>query len=211
MRVALVYVFPTVDPAKYCPAARKFVESYMEHPGGAADHELHVIVNGTASVKEARQWFEPLSPVFHSHNNWAKDLGAFYLASQAIDCDLMVCMGSHVNFWKPGWLDVIVNSYLHIGPAVYGAWAFQEPTPHIRTTFFWLPREMLASYPYLESDADRYAFEHGPQSIALWSWRLGFEPFQVTWAGAYSLKHWHAIPIEEALARDQHSLRDFGE
>ncbi len=211
MRVALVYVFPAVDPSKYCPAAQKFVQSYMDHPPGVTDHELHVIVNGVASIKEAVRWFYPLSPVFHSHNNWAKDLGAFYLASQGIPCDLMVCCGAHVNFWRAGWLDVIVNSYVAIGPGVYGTWAFQEPTPHIRTTFFWLPPELLASYPHLQSESDRYGFEHGPESIALWTRKQGFEPWQITWGGAYPLKHWHAIELHEALARDQHTERHHGE
>ncbi len=212
MRIALIYVFPTVDNSKYIPAARKFVDSYVRHPPGVQDHELHVIINGEQSVnmEAVKRIFDPLAPQFSYHNNWAKDLGAFVVSAQALPCDLLICCGAHVNFWAPGWLDVIARSYAEIGPAVYGAWAFQEPAPHIRTTFWWTAPEILATYPHL-TEADRYSFEHGPKSIALWSRKMGFEPFQVTWRGAYSMKHWHAIDLNEALARDQHTLRDFGE
>jgi hypothetical protein len=212
MRTALIYVFPALDPLKYIPAAKKFVSSYIQHPPGVQDHELHVIVNGDPSMPmpALQRLFAPLVPQFHRHNNWAKDLGAFMLAAQNIACDLLVCMGAHVNFWKAGWLDVITQSFSAIGPAVYAAWAFQEPLPHLRTTFWWCAPEILASYPHL-TESDRYSFEHGPKSIALWSRKMGFEPFQITWNGAYSMPHWHALPLQEALARDQHSLRDFGE
>jgi len=213
VKVALVYVFPTVTPDKYIPAARKFVDSYTRHPPGSQDHDLHVIVNGEQAVNmdAVRRVFDPLAPEFSFHNNWAKDLGAFIVAAESFPCDLLICAGAHVNFWASGWLDVMTRSYAAIGPAVYGAWAFQEPTPHIRTTLFWCPPELLASYPYLKSDSDRYSFEHGPNSIALWSRKKGFEPFQVTWRGAYSMKHWHAIELQEALARDQHTATHQGE
>ncbi len=212
MKVAIVYCFPTVDPSKYVPAAKKFVSSYLEFPGGAHRHELHVVINDQrpVSLPHVRDIFKPLDPAFHSHSNWGKDLGAFILAAQTIDCDLMICAGSHVNFWKPGWLDTVCSSFSTIGPAVYGTWAFQEPMPHIRTTFFWLPPELLATYPHLESESDRYGFEHGPNSICLWSRKLGFEPFQITWQGAYSMKHWHAITLDEGLALDQHTQRHHG-
>lgn len=210
MRVCLVYVFPTVDPAKYVPAAKKFVQSYLEHPAGVSEHELHVIVNDPKPSSEGvTHIFEPLSPIFHWYDNWAKDLGAFMHAAQIIKCDLLVCMGAHVNFFRPGWLDVITQSFSSIGPAVYGTWAFQEPLPHLRTTFWWTAPEILASYPHLK-DSDRYAFEHGHNSIALWSRKLGYDPYQVTWTGAYSMKFWHPLELHEGLARDQHTERHHG-
>lgn len=147
---------------------------------------------------------------FHYRNNFGKDLGAFLYAAQNIECDLLVCMGAHINFWKPGWLDVINRSYEQIGPGVYGAWGFQEPIPHLRTTLFWCPPQILASYPWLKTDSDRYGMEHGPENISLWSQKQGFEPYQITWLGAYSKKYWHAIPINEGLALDQHTERHFG-
>ena len=207
-----MYCFPTIDPAKYVPAAKKFVSSYLQFPGSLEEPELHVVVNRENAVNLAaiKQVFEPLSPIFHQHNNYAKDLGAFMRAAQIIECDLIVCCGAHVNFWKSGWLDVITRSYCTLGPAVYGGWGFQEPIQHLRTTLFWTAPEILAGYPYLQSESDRYSMEHGPENIALWSRKQGFEPFQITWTGAYSMKHWHALTLEEGLALDQHSERHHG-
>lgn len=211
MRVAIAYVFPNLQPEIYVPAARRFVASYLSCPGSPTESpELHVIVNGESAAFEHRMIFEAVNPIYHRHNNWAKDLGAFLLASQAIECDLLVCMGSHVNFWLPGWLDVVVGSFVRGGPGVYGAWAFHVPLPHIRTTFFWTAPELLASYPHLKSESDRYAFEHGRQNISLWSQKMGFEPWQVTWGGCYPMKHWHPVTLEESLALDQHTKRDLG-
>lgn len=206
-----MYCFPTIDPAKYVPAAKKFVSSYLQFPGSLVEPELHVVVNdGKPSYESVTSPFKPLSPKFHWYDNWAKDLGAFMHAAQIIECDLLVCCGAHVNFWKPGWLDVITRAYSTLGPAVYGAWGFQEPIQHLRTTFFWTAPKILASYPWLKSDSDRYGMEHGPDNIALWSRKQGFEPYQITWTGAYSMKHWHALSLEDGLALDQHSARHHG-
>lgn len=212
MKTALVYVFPTAEPPKYINAACKFLNSYLENPGSADTPELHVIVNGDCSmcVNTLKQIFNSVPVNFHYRDNWGKDLGAFLYAAQYIECDLLVCMGSHVNFWKPGWLDVITRSYANIGPAVYGAWGFQEPEPHLRTTFFWCPPSLLTAYPWLKTEADRYGMEHGPENIALWGRKQGFEPYQITWDGAFSMKHWHALRIDEGLALDQHTERHFG-
>lgn len=215
MRTAVVYCYPTVDPAKYVPAAKKFVSSYLQFPGSLEEPELHVVVNsdGTLLHPMIRELFDQLSPHWHYHDNRAKDLGAFMMAAKFMveaKFDLMVCCGAHVNFWKPGWLDVITRSYSTLGPAVYGAWGFQEPLPHLRTTFFWCPPQILASYPWLKSESDRYGMEHGPENIALWSRKQGFEPFQITWTGAYSMKHWHALTLEEGLVLDQHTKKHHG-
>lgn len=210
MQVSLVYVFPNLQPETYVPAARKFVRSYQQTPPGREKHDLHVIINGDPQDSPHRAIFGELPCEFHHHNNWGKDIGAFFLASQAINCDLMIFMGSHVNFHIPGWLDIVVGSYTRGGPGVYGAFAFDVPLPHIRTTFFWTAPELLASYPHLKSEHDRYFFEHGPQSIALWSRKLGFEPWQVTLHGCFPLKHWHPVTLAETLALDQHTLRHLG-
>lgn len=211
MKVSLVYVFPTADHQKYIPAARDFTASYVNNPPGLTDHDLHVIVNGekAANMAEVRKIFEPLTPSFHAHNNYAKDLGAFLFAAHATGADLLVCLGAHIRFICPLWLDSIVHAYGIVGPCVMGPWAFHVPEIHIRTTFFCIPAEMLLSYPY--DFSDRYGFEHGRNSITLWSQRKGFEPWQITRNGLYSMKHFHPITRDETLAWDQHCDRDLGQ
>ena len=205
MKIAIVYVHPCVNAAVYVPCARKFVESYMEHPPGGADHELYVVVNGGIPMGDwNRNLFRPLAPKFLQHNNYGKDIGAYQAAADQIDCDLMVCLGAPVYFHHAGWLDRIVGAYLEYGPAVYGAWGVQQPRPHLRTTGFWLPPHFLNAYPIRVGDGDRYPFEHGADSIVLWTQRLGFEPIMVTWRGCYHMPDWQPIGRDESLFIDQH-------
>ncbi len=208
MNIALVYVHPTAAASVYVPLARRFVESYMENPPGEADHELYVSVNGGVEFGDwTRHLFRPLVPQFLQHNNYGKDIGAYQAAADVIECDLMVCLGSPIHFHRAGWLDRIVMAYMENGPAVYSPWGFQHPRPHLRTTAFWCPPELLNSYPTRVSDRERYQFEHGDNSIALWSQKQGFEPIQVTWKGNYKMESWKPIPRHESLFIDQHMDR----
>lgn len=205
-----MYVHPTANAATYAPLARRFVNSYMNHPPGQCDHELHVAINGGVSIGEwCRKLFSPLDPHFIHHNNYGKDIGAYQTAADLIECDLMVCLGAPVHFHKQGWLDRILQAYLENGPAVYSPWGFHQPLPHLRTTAFWLPPELMNSYPRRVGDQERYEFEHGAQSITLWSQKQGFEPLQVTWRGVFPMSAWHPVTRDESLFIDQHMEKNF--
>lgn len=195
-----------LNVAKYGPAAKQFSESYMANPPGEADHEIIVCLNGGNGVGPyQRKLFEPLPVTFIEHNNWGKDLGAFQMAAESIPCDLIIFMGSHVNFYRPLWLDRIVQAYEENGPALYGAWAFHQPATHIRTTFFWCPPELFRAYPVQISDRDRYAAEHGGNSITLWAKRTGFETLMVTFDAILRPEQWRHAGPPECLALDQHT------
>jgi hypothetical protein len=205
VKIALVYIHPCANAMTYVPMARRFVESYMANPPGEYDHELHVCINGGIPMGQwNKNLFSPLAPKFFQHNNYGKDIGAYQVAADLIDCDLMVCLGAPLYFHRAGWLDRIVMAYLENGPAMYGAWGTHAPRPHLRTTAFWLPPHLLNSYPTRVGNGDRYPFEHGADSICLWSQRLGFEPIMVTWRGCYQMPHWHPIGRDESLFIDQH-------
>jgi len=192
----------------YVPAAKRFVRTYLEHPPGEADHEIHVAING---VREIGDWcprlFYPLPCHFFQHDNSGKDIGAYQVAADMIDCDLMVCLGAPLHFERAGWLDQIVRAYEEYGPTVYGPWGVQVPRPHLRTTAFWLPPELLNSYPFRIDNTHRYEFEHGASSIVLWAKAHGFEPLMVTWKGVYKMEEWQPISREESLLIDQHIER----
>lgn len=205
MKTTLVYIHPCANAQTYVPMARRFVETYMEHPPGETDHELYVCINGGIEMGEwNKNLFQPLSPRFFQHNNYGKDIGAYQAAADLIECDLLVCLGSPLHFHRAGWLDRIMMAYLENGPAVYSPWGFQVPRPHLRTTAFWCPPEFLNSYPVRVGNGDRYAFEHGANSIALWSQKQGYEPLQVTWRGTYRMEGWHPVDKDESLFTDQH-------
>lgn len=209
MKIALVYIHPTAMAATYVPMARRFVETYMANPPGETPHEIHVAINGgVAKGGWCDNLFNPLPCRFFQHNNYGRDIGAYQAAADFIECDLMVCLGAPIHFHRAGWLDRLMLSYYENGPAVYGPWGFQFPLPHLRTTAFWLPPSLLLAYPRMVGDGDRYGFEHGPQSITLWSQNQGFEPRMVTWSGCYEMPAWHHVPRHESLFIDQHMDRD---
>lgn len=204
MRVALVYVLPNVQLDTYVPLAIRFKDSYMANPPGAVPHELHVVVNGYAPSPKLKRLFDPLPINWLQHNNYAKDLGAYMTAASAVDSDVQVCLGAHSNFRRGGWLDRMMDIYSKIGPGLYGCWGFHAPAAHIRTTAFWLPPDLLRSYPFLTNDT-RYQFEHGHNdSILKWSLKFGFPVVQVSWTrvGIYP-DFFHCGP-EDNLMFDQH-------
>jgi hypothetical protein len=153
--------------------------------------------------------FKPLPVRLMTHDNWGKDIGAFQRAARDIqNCDLMVFCGSHIHFRQAGWLDIMVKSFENNGPGVYGAYAFHQPNPHIRTTCFWMPPELLNAYPHAVGNDFRYEFEHGSaHSIVKWTTDVGFNAWMVTWAGVFAQKDWRHVENHEALVLDQHSDR----
>jgi hypothetical protein len=209
MKVALVYIHPIIDGKTYQPLARRFAQSYMDHPPGQTDHEIYVVLNGGAfgNPSHYRPLFAPLDVKFREHDNAGKDIGAFQVAASEIDCDLMLCFGAPIHFHKAGWLDRIRNCYEQCGPALYGPWGFDQPAPHIRTTAFWLPPELLVSYPQPVSNDLRYEFEHGRQSITSHISKLGLGTYQVTWGGCYPQGDWRHATRAETLIFDQHTDR----
>jgi len=208
VRICLVYVLPMLNAEVYGPAAKRWSQSYMDFPPGETDHEIVVCLNGgNGHGPYQKKLFEPLPVTFFEHNNWGKDIGAFQMAAEQIPCDLLVCMGSFVHFHQAGWLDRMVHAFEDNGPTVYGAWGFHLPSPHLRTTAFWMPPDLLNAYPTQIGDRDRYGFEHGGNSLTLWSQRMGFEPLMVTWNGVFDMPQWHHVDGAESLILDQHCDR----
>jgi len=207
VKVALIYVFPNLNFRIYEPMARRFTESYMNHPT-MVDHELYVIINGGGPVTpRQRKLFDPLQPNFLSHDNSGRDIGAYIMAARTIDCDLMVCLGTPVRPVVVGWLDMMVDAVEQNGPGIYGCWGFRVPTKHLRTTAFWITPQLLTTYPHPISTAKRYFFEHSRDSITHWCISQGFAAFQVTRRGIFPVDDWHHVEAEDCLLFDQHTDR----
>lgn len=208
MEVAIAYVLPNLLLDTYVPSARRFVRSYTDYPPGSYPHDIHIIINGPDPTQPLKKLFEPIPVQFIQHNNWAKDIGAFMLAAQLIACDLLVCLGSHIHFHRGGWLDRMMDVYLENGPGLYGCWGYDAPAPHIRTTAFWLPPDLLYSYPHPMADDKRYSFEHGrKESILRWALDCGFPVGMVGWTRALFYPNFDHQPAEECLMLDQHTDR----
>lgn len=205
MRVALVYVYPNLLPATYKIMARRFVETYMKHPPGLEDHDIHVVVNGGPARKsEVEFLFSPIKCHFMSHDNAGKDLGGYLKAAHEVPCDLMVCLGAPVHFHRAGWLDRLVSAYEDNGPGLYGPFAAREPAVHIRTTAFMCAPELLRAYPFEITNDSRYAFEYGGNSFTRYVQSVGLPCRMVTWSECLEEPHWEQQPESECLFWDQH-------
>jgi hypothetical protein len=209
VKVVIAYVYPAVQPATYRPMARRFANSYMSFPSGSADHEVVALVNGGHHQMERNYnaAFAPVPVRFFHHSNLGKDIGAFQAFAETCTADLLVCLGAPVRFHRGGWLDRIVQSYEDNGPGLYGCWGFHQPLPHIRTTAFWLPPDLLRAYPYQIVNENRYEFEHGHRSILNFCNSIGLGGFMVTWSGCFAQDQWHHIGADECLMLDQHCER----
>lgn len=194
-----------LNQPKYGPAAQRWAQSYLSNPPGESPHDLYVVLNGGQGPGPYQQrLFSPLPVTYLEHNNWGKDVGAFQMAADRLDCDLMICFGSHVHFHRAGWLDRIVRAFEDNGPALYGCWGLPQPLPHIRTTAFFLPPDLLRLYPYVIGDPQRYEFEHGHESITLWCQKNGFETYMVTFSEVLPMSRWRHAGCEDCLFGDQH-------
>lgn len=210
MQVLLAYCFPTVAAHIYEPLARRFAQSYMEHPPGDCDHRIVVLVNGY-EYPGIRKVFDPLPVELMQHDNSGRDLGAYLKAAWTIDADFMLCLGAPVFFHKAGWLDCMVNAHLDNGPGIFGCFGAQAPMPHLRTTGFGITPELLKSYPNPITTESRYLVEHGSDSLSLWVGRIGFQSLQVAWSGVFAKTDWHQPLKKDCLMRDQHCENYYGD
>lgn len=207
MTVSVVYIHPRVNQRVYIPAAHRFARTYVQHPPGGTEHDIHVVVNGDKPNKSDERTFKPVSVNFLSHDNYGKDIGAFQMAARTLPSDLIVCLGANVHFRRAGWLDIMVAAVEKNGPGIYGAYCFHQPAIHVRTTCFWMPRQLLNHYPYQVGNGMRYEFEHGHNSVTRWCIASGFNAYMVTWDHVFEPSQWRHVENHEALVLDQHSDR----
>lgn len=208
MNVKVAYIFPNIGEPRYEQCARRFSIQYAKYNSGHP-HDLYVVVNGRKQFSPLHQkLFQPLSPNFIPHNNTAKDLGGFLMMANRVPCDLLVCLGAPTRPRIDGWLNIMVQAVRDYGPGLYGCWAFHAPAPHIRTTCFWCPPEILTSYPHpVLNDRDRYRCEHSHESITMFAKHNGLPIMMVTTKGVFPIDKWHHVPQSECLMLDQHTDR----
>lgn len=205
MKVAVCYCYPMVKTTTYYPLAKRFAESWRQFPG----ENLHLLCNGSSPRPVELQPFLGIPYETHTCSNLGWDIGSFQWAADHIHCDLLVCLGAPIHFHQTRWLDRMVDAYVNHGPALYGCWAYLYPNWHVRTTAFWLPPELLQSYPNEvgSTRASRYDFEHGEHSITRHVMKFGFESYLVTAKNCFPFKQWdgNAPGPDDSLVLDQHT------
>lgn len=198
--IAVVYVHVPND-IPHAQWAWDFVHSYLANPPGY-DHKMIVVCNGAQPTEEMRRLFLKLPNVsffYHDDSGW--EIGAYIKLSQSLDTDLMLCLGGSTQLLRANWLARMMDAYEKHGFGLYGATTNNGDLPcrvhpHVRTTGFWLPPKLLKHYPHtVTSDRrSRFAFEHGPNNLTLWTWSLGFKAWQVTWDTETEWPGWDKVP-----------------
>lgn len=210
MKVAVVYVYPMINVRMFYPSAKRFADTYR-YSHKSIPHDLHVMVNGGNPRSIDMGPFMGITYQTHEYNNIGWDIGSFQWAAENIPCDLMICLGTHIHFHKPMWLERMVDAFIENGPALYGCWAYLSPNWHVRTTCFWCPPQLINAYPNQvgSARASRYDFEHGSNSFTRFVLSAGMDCLMVTWSGVFPFSDWqnNAPGPEESLVLDQHVHR----
>lgn len=210
MNVALAYVYPQVNAREFLVPAQRFASTYLWSKP-KKPHQLHVVFNGPPPNAASLRALDGLDYQPHEHNNDGWDIGAFQMLGDSLDCDLLICMGTHIHFHRPNWLEMMVGSYIQNGPGLYGCWAYLSPDWHVRTTCFWCPPQILQAYPNRVGSrrSSRYEFEHGNNSLTRFVLSAGLGCWMVTWSGIYPFDQWenHAPGVDDSLVLDQHIHR----
>lgn len=211
MKIVVVYIFSAAANQQYELYADRFLEHYHKYPPGM-QHESVVVLNGCKETAEHHCLFSVLPNLrFLEHDNSGYDIGGFQLAAMRVPCDMMVFFGASTWFRRQGWLIRMATSFTRHGPAQYGAMGNRGDTnvnvwPHIRTTAFWMPPNLMNAYPQrITRPEQRYPFEHGPDCFTQWLKRKGIQSWVVTWTREMLWQDWDSDPEGFHRGR-QHSL-----
>jgi hypothetical protein len=181
-------------PDSYKTVHRKFVDTYREFRP-TISHRLAVICSNGEVDQETRASFATVDCSFAHYNGAGRDIGAFQAISRTRDCDLVVCCGSNVYFWKDGWLDRLAAVAERYGEGVYAPMASYEVMPHLRTVFFAFPPRLMRLYPRTAGNhQEAYFFEHSRWNFSAWAQQQGFPVLMVTWDAEYSWENWRKPP-----------------
>jgi hypothetical protein len=194
MRVSIIYIYPNNGEGGFHDKAVTFLETYHQHPPGM-DHKTVIVCNGVPANDETRFLFASMPNVeFLNHDNSGLDCGGYQAAARSVDADLLVFFGSTTYFKRAGWMLRMVQAYEKHGDCLYGTMGNQGHQavgvwPHVRTTAFWMSRNLFNRYPIqVTRNEQRYAFEHGVDGLTSWVLRQAKKVLVVTWEGEYSVQ-----------------------
>lgn len=199
VKITLVYTLvmgksdPTApDPSYYEQYTARFLNTYRQHPAGC-DHSLHLCCCGGPISNTMLDWFGADSDECSEYFGGGWDNGAYQYASKLLNCDLAVFMAAPVYFFRDNWLRPIADAYGEFGRGLYGPQCSYENAPHVRTSCFACPPDLLSEYPHTIDTRDKCCrFEHRPDAWNFTHWVLdkGLPVKMVLPAGRYDLPDW---------------------
>lgn len=202
-------------PAEFYDCARRFAESYKQHPP-EAEHELVVILDRGIPRPEDYHIWSGIHCRFVRHDgapdDWSWPIQTT-LANEA--CDFMVTFVTRAYFHRSGWLKRIVDARQKHGDGIYGSMASDvgcplqthpAPNPHLRGTMWAFDRATIAQYPHkIKTPQDESRLECGEWNIANWYGSIGKPAMLVTFDGEYSKPDWNK-PQNTFCKGDQSNL-----
>lgn len=189
--ILIVFITVTNDPL-FVHHVTRFVSTYKEHPGGFP-HRLVVVCNGGALSPKMQSLFDGTPAIFFPRSNdggW--DISAYLDVANRVESKLMVCLGASVYFHRAGWLARLVSASSVSGRGMYGCFSSNMVRPHLNTTAFAVDPMFLRMHPPVTNKAERYNFEHGPQSLWRRIEKAGGATRLVTWDGCWTPDQWRA-------------------
>lgn len=193
-KITIIYTL-VLNNEHYWNLAKRFVNSVAANPPGYPCGWLIGCNRGVASPEQIAL-FSKLGQVdMFVRDNSGWDIGTYIDGARIAKTESVVCFGAHAYVQKPGWLMRLVEAWEKFGPGLYGTLASYEIMPHIQTTGFLCPKELLTEYPWVvASKEDRYDFEHSNRALWVISHQAGYPTMLVTWDGEYPPKEWRNPP-----------------
>lgn len=187
-------MFYTWVPTGYDQEVQDFVRSYRDHDAGV-DHDLVVLVK---SDEPATKWMRDQLPEaeFKSVGPGGYDIGPFVAeAEDRQRADRLVLLGLYCRILDHDWLRKLAEAgplasctgSREIGPAT------GEFSAHLRTAGISIRPDLLRNWPVVQSKAECWRFEHGPESIYRVARQRGIDGVVVGRDGiAYPEDQWQA-------------------
>lgn len=193
-KVVVMYVYPALG-GDHDVLAAKFASTYMRYRP-TTPHELRVVANGGSPTPKMLETFRNVRAVWLEHDDSGWDIGAYRKAAREVPCDLMVFFGGSAYLRGTRWLERMIEAWKKHGRAIYGSMGSLAHNPHIRTTGFWMPPDLLNAYPHptTSEKVSRYAFEHGRNGLTMWVLSQNLKAWVVTWTAEYEHPQWNTIP-----------------
>lgn len=210
MKPVMVYIYALDGDEGYFEMAHRFMHTYQQHPP-LEDHDTLVVCNGSPPTFEIMCLLGSLPNCsFMQHDDTGQDIGGFIAAAKTLGNRPALFCGGSVYFHRPGWLKRMMEAWSKHGPGMYGSQSTYEATPHMSTTGFLCPANLMAEYPHpVATKKDRYNFEHGMANKVLninepdplpnrAFWRTvhakGMPVKFVAWGGEYDWWEWRNPP-----------------
>lgn len=164
LKITVVYIAVT-NGSMIDTYAPRFVKTYLDHPA-EYPHRLLVVCNGGKLAPHRAAYFAGVDCDFLERENdpgydisaYQEVAGRFLIESSA---DFLVCFGESVFFHRAGWLKRWADARSEYGPGIFGAFSSHFVRAHLNTTCFGTDPRLLAKYPQVRTNPERYAFEHG--------------------------------------------------